>query len=114
MTHRKWTIALCAVSVLILGNVARAQTAKEIVEKAITAHGGADALKKYPAGKANSKGKISIMGLEVAMEGETTFQLPDLLKNNLKLDIGGMKIDVLQIYNAGKVRVTAAGMATPV
>jgi hypothetical protein len=106
-------VALAAVSVLAAGAVARAQSAKDILDKAITAHGGAETLKKYPAGKTTSKGKINIMGLEVATEGETVFQMPDLGKNKLSLDVGGQKVSVIQVFNAGKVKVTANGMAMP-
>jgi hypothetical protein len=108
----RWVVlSVCAV--LIAGGAATAETAKDILDKAIAAHGGADAIKKYPAGKATSKGKINIMGLEVPLEGETLYQLPDLGKNILKLDVGGQKINVVQVFNGGKVKVTANEAATP-
>jgi hypothetical protein len=113
--RRPTTWALLAICAFIgAGNRADAETAKEVIQKAIDAHGGADNLKKYPAAKVMSKGKLNILGMELAFESDSTFQLPDLLKNVLKLDVMGMKIEVVQIYNAGKVKVTAAGMAPPV
>ena len=99
---------------LFAGTSVRAESAREVLDKAIVAHGGSDAIKKFAAGKITSKGKINIMGLEVALEGETVYQLPDLGKNTLKLDVGGMKISVVQVFNAGKVRVTANDAAAPI
>lgn len=106
-------VALSAAAILVAAATAQAESAKEILDKAIAAHGGADVLKKYPAGKATTTGKINIMGLEVAMEGETIYQLPDLGRNKLTLDIGGNKVKVVQVFNGGKVKVTANEMAAP-
>lgn len=98
---------------IALPTAASGQSAREILDKAIAAHGGAETIKKYPAARATSKGTISIMGLEVSFEGETVYQLPDMGKNVLKLDVGGNKVSVVQILNGDKVKVTANEMAAP-
>jgi hypothetical protein len=93
---------------------ARSETAKEVVEKAIAAHGGADNLKKYSAAKTKTKGTISVMGLELEFDGESAYQFPDQMRNILKLDVMGVKVTVVQIYNAGKLKVTANDMSPPI
>ena len=113
MSTPNFWIALSAIALLTASEPGRAAAPKEILEKAIEAHGGADLLKKYPAAQATAKGKMNILGMEVVMEEETLYQLPDKEKNTLKLEVGGQKITVVQIYNAGKVRVTANGADTP-
>lgn len=105
---------LCATAVILIqGRPAQAETAKEIVQKAIDAHGGLDALKKYPGGKMSFKGKMSIMGLEVTLDGETLYLLPDQFKNTMKMDVLGQKVAVEQIVNGGKIKMTANGMTPP-
>ena len=101
-------------AVLIAGNFAKAETPADVVKKAIEAHGGADNLKKYAAAKIAAKGKIFLMGLEIAVEMETTYLLPDMFKNIMKMDILCQKVTIVQVYNAGKVKMTANGMDTPV
>src|SRR4051794_37709522 len=68
---------------------ARAETAKEVIQKAIDAMGGADTIKKYPGAKSSTKGKLSVMGLEVELEGETTYLLPDKAKTVMKIEVLG-------------------------
>src|SRR5258706_10619973 len=99
---RVWiAVALAAVGLFINSQSARAESAKDLVGKAIEAHGGADTIKRYPAGRATSKGKINILGMEIAFDAETIYQLPDQGKNTLKIDVVGQKITVLQIFNGG-------------
>ena len=90
-----------------------AETAKEIVEKAIAAHGGLDNLKKYPAAKVITKGKATIMNFEIAIEGEDTFQMPDQFKTINKVNFGGQKTTIEQIFNGGKMKMTVGGGAAP-
>ena len=92
---------------------ARAETAKEVIEKAIEAHGGAALFKKYPAVKGTSKGTMNLQGLELAMTSETTYFLPDKYKSLLTLEVGNQKVNVSQIYNAGKLKMIANGMTPP-
>lgn len=111
--------AISIVGVILVGLIASpsvvlAQTAKEVVEKAIEAHGGLDNLKKYPAAQAKMKGTISIMNLSVPIEGESTYALPDMGKNTMTMDLLGQKISVSQVINNGKIRMVANGADVPV
>lgn len=108
------TSTLFALSALFVAcGRSEAETANEIVQKAIEAHGGADNLNKYKAAKETSKGKITIMGLEMSFDSESVHMLPDRLKNVIKLDVSGQKISIVQIFNGGKVKMTTNGMDTP-
>jgi hypothetical protein len=105
-----------AVIVFLAGsssNSFAADSAKEIVEKAIEAHGGAANLKKYSAAKSSSKGTLYILGQEIPIVIESTYQQPDKLKNVLKLDFMGQKTNLVQIYNAGTAKMTTNDMVTP-
>jgi hypothetical protein len=107
-----WSM-LAIAAILTSSRHVEAETAKEIVQKAIDAHGGLDNMKKYPAAKITAKGKMTIMGAEIAVDGEETFQMPDQFKSVMKIDFGGQKIAIEQIINGGKIKMTAGGMAPP-
>ena len=86
-----------------------------VVNKAIKAHGGEEALTKYKAGQASSKGKITLPGVgEVDFTQEVASMLPDKLKETLHLDIGGKQIDVVTIMNGDTVSIEAAGKDVPI
>jgi hypothetical protein len=89
------------------------EPAKEIIKKAIEAHGGAANLRKFPGIKTTAKGKMTILNMEIDIENEETILLPDQFKNVMKMDVLGQKIEVVQIFNAGKGKLTANGMAAP-
>src|SRR5262245_31033784 len=92
----------------------RAETAKEVIQKAVDAMGGAETNKKYPAARATNKGKISVMGLEIELEGEAAYMLPDKAKTTMKMEVLGQKVNVVQIVNGEKTKITANDMATPI
>jgi hypothetical protein len=105
---------ICTIAAVLFSTLhVEAETAKEIVQKAIDAHGGLDNLKKYPAAKITSKGKMTMMGAEINVEAEETFQMPDQFKSVMKMDFAGQKIAIEQIINSGKIKMTAGGMAPP-
>jgi hypothetical protein len=92
-----------------------ADDALAVVNKGIKAHGGEEALTKYKAGQASSKGKITLPGVgEVDFTQEVASMLPDKLKETLHLDIGGKQIDVVTIMNGDTVSIEAAGKDVPI
>jgi hypothetical protein len=103
-----------ALGVLLVPAAANAETAKEVIEKAIKAHGGATNLKKASMARMTFKGTLSQMNLEIPVEGETIYQLPDKEKSVLTLSVLGQNVKVVQIVNGTKTRVTANGVAAPV
>jgi hypothetical protein len=105
--------AAVAVGIVAAPRPGYAQSAKEIIDKAIEAQGGMDNLKKYPGSKSVMKGTMSLMGQNVPIEMESTYFLPDMGKNIIKMELLGQKVAVEQIWNAGKIKMTANGMAVP-
>jgi hypothetical protein len=79
------------------------QSARDVVQKAIDAHGGAALLKQYPACKLSAKGTFHIMGRDVVFESAQWAQAPDKYKNVLMLSLEGQTVAATQVYNAGKV-----------
>jgi hypothetical protein len=88
-----------------------ADTAKEVMEKAIKAHGGADLLTKNKAGQMKVKGKLTLPGVgDVEFTQEASFMIPDKFKEAMEMTIMGMNISVLTIANGKDVSIEAAGM----
>lgn len=108
--------SLCA-SVIVLGLVASASAddVKPILEKAINAHGGAEALAKYKAGHSKHKGKLTLPGVgEIDFTQEIAFMLPDKFKETLEFEIMNKKITVVTMANGDKISIEANGMAIDV
>jgi hypothetical protein len=77
---------------------------REIIAKAIKAHGGEEFLTKYKAAKLKSKGKINIPGAgEFEFTQDTAYMLPDKYRDGLDLTIMGMNIAVRTYVNGDKV-----------
>src|SRR5579859_6363032 len=86
----------------VVSGPAVADDVKAVLEKAIKAHGGESNLSKYKAAKVKAKGVMSVMGADVEFSVDATSQLPDLLRVELKLDIMGQAITVVQVYDGKK------------
>ena len=98
----------------LLGPASRGPAAddpKEIIAKAIKAHGGEETLAKLQAGQSRNKGKINIPGVgEAEFTQDVSYMLPDKLKDSMELQIGGQKIPVLTLVNGDKITIEANGM----
>lgn len=75
---------------------------KEIIEKAIKAHGGADNLAKFKAVKMKGKGTIDLLGNEVEFTADIQNLLPDKTHAEIRFDVGGQQLTVTQIFNGKK------------
>jgi len=109
--HRKLIPALAAL-IAFAAPAARAadDDAKAIITKAIKAHGGEEALTKYKAGTSTNKGKIDIPGVgEVEFTQQLAYMLPDKLKDNIELSIGGQTIKINTLVNGDKASIDANG-----
>jgi hypothetical protein len=82
---------------------------KAILKKAIEAHGGAAKLSKFKAAVSKFKGTMELMGNDVAINGSSTFQKPDRLKNEVNLELNGMQIPIVVVYNGKKMWVSTMG-----
>ena len=83
---------------------------KEIVAKAIKAHGGEETLAKLQAGQARNKGKIDFPGVgEIEFNQEVSYMLPDKFKESLEMQIAGQKISVLTLASGDTITIEANG-----
>jgi hypothetical protein len=99
--------SLAAAVVLAFAPGARAaDDPKEIVAKAIKAHGGEEFLTKYKAVQVREKGKITLPGMaETEYSEETSYMLPDKFKQSLEMEIMGMKFVMNALIVGDKVTV---------
>lgn len=102
---------LSAVVLVGYSPAARADDApKDVLEKAIKAHGGAELLTKNQAGQLRAKGKIVLPGAgEVDFSQEASYMLPDKFKESVEISVGGQTIRILTIANGDKISIDALG-----
>jgi hypothetical protein len=97
---------------LLLGGAggARGQdAARELIERAVKAHGGAEALARSRAEKVKFKGNIVLRGHNVPFVEETTVQLPSQYKHVIELNDGTEMTTILHIINGNNVYITING-----
>jgi hypothetical protein len=106
-------LAVSAVVAIVLAPAARADDEpKDIIAKAIKAHGGEDVLTKHKAGRAKNKGTISIPGVgDAEFTQELAYMLPDKLKESLELKVGGQNLTVTTLVNGDKSTIEVNGKA---
>jgi hypothetical protein len=96
-------IAISAVGSLVLGTPsvrAADDQPKDVILKAIKAHGGEEVLSKLKAATLKGKGKLTLPGVgEVEFTQESAHMLPDKLKESVQLTVMGMNIQVLAVMN---------------
>ena len=85
------------------------EAAHAVIEKAIKAAGGEDALKKYPAAHWKGKGKFFGFGEGIEYTGEWHRQFPNQTKTEITAEFGGMKIQNIRIVNGDKGWATNMG-----
>src|SRR5262245_46736790 len=98
----------------VAGRSAAQDDAKEIIRKAIAAHGGADKLDKFKGSRSTSTGSISIMGMDFEFNADAVAQFPDKQKTTIKLEIMGNAATIVQLVNGEKMSLTVNGMAAPI
>src|SRR5262245_46613009 len=96
---------LCLTAALVCASVAAAdEKADAIVKKAIEAHGGAEALNKFKAGKFTMEGDLTILGQDLKYTAKVAYMNPDRYRLNMECDIGGEKMVVEEILRGDKIR----------
>jgi hypothetical protein len=104
--------AAVAVVWLVPAAARAADEPKDLLEKAIKAHGGAEFLSKNRGTQVKSKGKIDVPGVgEAEFTQETSVMFPDKLKDSLELKIAGKTIPILTLVNGDTVTVEVDGKA---
>jgi hypothetical protein len=101
---RLWLLGV--VAVLAAAGVSAADDKSDaVVKKAIEAHGGADTLNKYTAGKFTMKGDISVMGMDLQFSGDMGYTT-DKYRMNIEMKVMDMTITVRQVMAGGKGKRT--------
>jgi outer membrane lipoprotein-sorting protein len=83
---------------------------KAVLKKTIEAHGGEKALSKFDAVHTKFKGTIELLGGKRDISGEVSRQKPDKVRNETKLNINDMNIDIVTVFDGKKLWVAAGGM----
>lgn len=79
-----------------------AADARAIVDKAIKAHGGQEALDKFPATTVKFKGSFHGMGEGIPMVGEVVTMGSDKVRVDVEVEAGGMKFRIVNIVAGDK------------
>src|SRR5579872_6565980 len=83
---------------------------KDIIAKAIMAHGGEESLTKNKAGTSKGKGKITLPGVgEVEFTQDSAHMLPDKFKESIEMTVMGMNISVVTLVNGDKATLLLNG-----
>ena len=103
---------LSIVASLLLAGFVSAQTPKEIVEKAIQAHGGAEALAKTRAMIQKATGRVNFQGNDVDSQREGKWALPDRVFNDVEVTIQNKRNKFTLVLNGLSGWQTIDGGAT--
>ena len=101
---RLWLLGVVAV-LAAAGVSAADDKATAVVKKAIEAHGGADNLNKYTAGKFTMKGDVSVMGMDLEFSGDMAYTT-DKYRMHMEMKVMDMTITVHQVLAGGKGKRT--------
>jgi hypothetical protein len=94
-----------AVALTCAGLAAAAdEKATAVVNKAIEAHGGADALNKYKAGRMKMKGDISVLGMDLEFTGTLSYMMPDKFKMEMNSEVMGQKLVIHHTVKGETIR----------
>jgi hypothetical protein len=95
----------------LTGRVIAQDDPKELIRKAIAAHGGAEKLDKYKGTRTTIKGTISIAGMDIDFTADSVSQDPDREKTTIKFEANGTSITIVQLVNGDKFSMTMNGAA---
>lgn len=90
------------------------EAAEKVVKKAVEAHGGEKALLATKAGTMSFKASISVMGIDLDMNGEAAYAFPDKFKMSMSGELMGQKFTMTQLVNGDSVKMQVQGMDVPV
>lgn len=91
-------------ALLVFGLPAVAAGPKDVIELAIKAHGGKDALAKAAVGEQTMTGTMTQLNTELEFDGRVLYALPDKYKMTLTLRVPGNKVVATQVVNGERVK----------
>ena len=95
------------------GVQAQDDAARALIERAVQAHGGAEAMGRIHADKVKFKGNLVLRGHNTPFVAETTIQLPSKYRHVIETSDGADKHTLLYVINANKLYITLDGKAIP-
>ncbi|MBM3979199.1 MAG: hypothetical protein FJ304_02725 [Planctomycetes bacterium] len=101
----RFSSAALAVGFLVAAGPARADDAaeaKKLIEKAVKAHGGQEALDRFTGGAVTFKGTFHGMGEGVPVSGTVTTGGADKQRVELEIEAGGQKVSVVVVLAGTK------------
>lgn len=104
-------VGVVALALLVLPLAAQDKP-EDVIKTAIKAHGGLDALKKYPAGNSKIAGKVIAGKAELPFTGTLAFSIPGKVRVEMTIEAGGQKTTLVQVVNGDKVKQTENGKAS--
>jgi hypothetical protein len=105
--------AALAVALIFAPAARAADEPKDIITKAIKAHGGEELLTKNKAARTKAKGKINIGGNEIEFTQQTAFMVPDKFKDVMELKVGDKSATILTLVNGDKITLEVDGKEMP-
>ena len=106
---RNYIAPVCALILLCAGNAFAEDKPRDIIERAITAHGGQEKLAKITCDKVKAHGVMHVGDDDVPFTTETYVQLPAQFKSTVVATQNDRKRTIVQILNGGKTSVTVDG-----
>ncbi len=95
-------IVSLALSYLIVGSARADDQAHAVIEKAIKAHGGEASLTRFKAVKQKVEGVAFDDDREIKFTAKIAGQLPDKLREEIALELGGRKVVSIRVLNGGR------------
>jgi hypothetical protein len=95
--------------VLAPASARAADEPKDILAKAIKAHGGEELLTKNKAAQIKAKGKITFGGAEIEFTQEVSYMAPDKVRESMEATVGGMSFSTLTLVNGDKIVLEVNG-----
>jgi hypothetical protein len=94
----------CALALALpaLGRPDDAADAKAVIDKAVAAHGGAEAIAKQKAAVFKGKGKFHGLGEAIDYKSEISYQAPDKARSVIDASFMGTDFKVVQVVNGDK------------
>ena len=106
---------LVTLAILPVPAARAADEPKDIIAKAIKAHGGEEFLTKHQASQSKKKGKVNVPGVgEAEFTQETAYMLPDKFRDAMELKVANQTINVLTLVDGAKVVIEVNGKAIDV
>jgi hypothetical protein len=94
---------------LAVGPLAAQETAQDVVQRGVQAHGGMERLGKVRNDHVKVKGVLYVNGADAPFNGEMVVALPGRFRNVLNVNGGGRDFTIVQVINGERAWVSVDG-----